>query len=117
MDATFLELQDAAVIDRALGERVKHFRLARGMSLDELGRQIGVTYQQVQKYERGTNRISASTLFRMTKVLDIRMHDFWQDLVDETMPKADVDREALSRIESSSVRREIAALIKILSIR
>lgn len=117
MNATFQELHDAAVIDRALGERVKYFRLARGMSLDELGRQIGVTYQQVQKYERGANRISASTLFRMTKVLDVRMHDFWQDLIDENMPKADVDREALSRIEDPSIRREIAALIKTLSIR
>jgi transcriptional regulator with XRE-family HTH domain len=53
------------------------FRLQRGMSQEKLADQLGVTFQQVQKYEKGTNRIGAGRLQRISEVLDIPIADFY----------------------------------------
>ena len=58
-------------IDIQVGHRIRIQRVARGMSQSALADQIGVTFQQVQKYEKGTNRVSASRLVRIAEVLDI----------------------------------------------
>ena len=57
--------------DLMVGIAVRRIRKAQGMSQEALGRGIGVTFQQVQKYERGANRISCSMLFRVAKVLGV----------------------------------------------
>lgn len=58
-------------IDVYVGARVKMRRTLLGMSQEKLGEAIGLTFQQVQKYERGLNRISASRLFDISKVLEV----------------------------------------------
>lgn len=57
--------------DRAVAVRVRALRLARGMTQSELGRRIGVSFQQVQKYESGANRIGAGRLQRIAEVFDV----------------------------------------------
>lgn len=57
-------------------------RTLLGMSQEKLGEAIGLTFQQVQKYERGTNRIGASRLFDLSKVLDVPIGFFFEDLGD-----------------------------------
>lgn len=57
--------------DRAVAVRVRALRLARGMSQAELGGRIGVSFQQVQKYETGANRIGAGRLQRIAEVFDV----------------------------------------------
>lgn len=56
-------------IDRYVGKRIRLARTLAGLSLDELARQIGVSYQQVQKYENGTNRVGAGRLHQIATVL------------------------------------------------
>ena len=51
-----------------------------GISQTDLGKALGVTFQQVQKYEKGTNRISASRLFNLSRVLDVPISFFFEDL-------------------------------------
>ena len=58
-------------IDVAVGLRLRTLRKAKGMSQQELGRALGITFQQIQKYERGTNRISASMLVRSARMLEV----------------------------------------------
>jgi transcriptional regulator with XRE-family HTH domain len=58
-------------IDRQVGGRVRTRRLMIGMSQEKLGEALGLTFQQVQKYEKGTNRISASRLHQIAKVLEV----------------------------------------------
>lgn len=58
-------------LDRHIGNRVRLARAVKRMSQEKLGEHLGVTFQQVQKYEKGTNRISASTLFQIAKVLEV----------------------------------------------
>ncbi len=57
-------------IDKEIGERVRVARLEKGLSQKALGAAIGLTFQQVQKYEKGTNRVSASRLRRVAEVLE-----------------------------------------------
>jgi transcriptional regulator with XRE-family HTH domain len=55
---------------KAMGARLRRFREASGLSQTELGEKLGVSYQQVQKYERGVSRLSVDTLLRLARALD-----------------------------------------------
>jgi transcriptional regulator with XRE-family HTH domain len=62
---------EAAALAREIGARLRYARKARGMSQSALGAAIGVSFQQVQKYELGTNRLSASALVLVARVLNV----------------------------------------------
>jgi len=63
-------------IDAHVGARVRLRRTLLGLSQEKLGAQLGLTFQQVQKYERGTNRISASRLHALSTILDVPVSFF-----------------------------------------
>lgn len=65
-------------VDIEVGQRIKIQRLAAGLSQTELGESIGVTFQQVQKYERGANRIGAGRLSQIARVLNVPVHSFFE---------------------------------------
>ena len=67
-------------IDIHVGSRVRLRRMLLGMSQEKLGEHLGLTFQQVQKYERGVNRIGASRLFDLSRVLDVPISFFFDDL-------------------------------------
>ncbi|CDI08664.1 helix-turn-helix domain-containing protein [Agrobacterium pusense] len=69
-------------IDQQIGAAVRDTRKARGMSQTELGNHIHVTFQQVQKYEKGTNRVAVSTLLDICRALDVAPIDILAGLVD-----------------------------------
>ena len=71
-------------IDVHVGGRVRLRRTLLGMSQEKLGEAIGLTFQQVQKYERGANRIGASRLFDLSRVLDVPVSFFFDDMSDDT---------------------------------
>jgi transcriptional regulator with XRE-family HTH domain len=64
-------------VDIEVGRRVRTFRLQKGLSQEKLGDQLGLTFQQVQKYEYGTNRIGAGRLQRIANILEIPVSDFF----------------------------------------
>ncbi len=64
-------------VDVHVGARLRVRRTLLGMSQTTLSEAMGLTYQQVQKYERGANRISASRLFALTRVLDVPIQFFF----------------------------------------
>ena len=63
--------------DLEVGRRVRTFRLQRGLSQEKLADQLGLTFQQVQKYEKGTNRIGAGRLQRIAEILGVTAADFF----------------------------------------
>jgi len=65
-------------IDRHVGARVRMRRMMIGMSQEKLGEALGLTFQQVQKYEKGTNRISASRLQQISETLSIPLAYFFK---------------------------------------
>jgi transcriptional regulator with XRE-family HTH domain len=64
-------------VDVEVGRRIRVQRMARGMSQTELGKRIGVTFQQVQKYEKGANRVGAGRLTRIATVLEVPVSTFF----------------------------------------
>lgn len=68
-----------------VGKRVRLRRTLLGMSQEQLGASLNITFQQVQKYERGANRISASRLWDISQILDVQISYFFDDMTDDTM--------------------------------
>jgi transcriptional regulator with XRE-family HTH domain len=106
-------------IDIHVGGRVRLRRTLLGMSQEKLGEMIGLTFQQVQKYERGTNRIGASRLYDLSRVLDVPIDFFYDDMPQETAGQsprlraglAESTPEAYSEADPMS-RRETLELIR-----
>src|SRR5919205_4612142 len=67
-------------IDVRVGARLRLRRNMLGLSQEKLGQAIGLTFQQVQKYERGANRIGASRLHELSRVLDVPVSFFFDDM-------------------------------------
>ena len=67
-------------IDKEVGSRVRMRRISIGMSQEKLGDMLGLTFQQVQKYEKGTNRISVARLVDIAKILDVNIHFFFNGI-------------------------------------
>ena len=75
-------------IDVHVGSRVRLRRTLLGLSQEKLGEALGLTFQQVQKYERGANRIGASRLFDLSCVLDVPISFFYDDISSDTSAKS-----------------------------
>jgi transcriptional regulator with XRE-family HTH domain len=108
------------VVDVTVGRNVRYIRNMIGMSQERLGAKLGLTFQQVQKYEKGTNRISASKLVAMSQALDCSIAQLFADVDASTnrVPLPNVSAEALrlarefDKIASASQRGAIVKLVE-----
>lgn len=82
-------------IDVNVGARVRLRRNMLGLSQEKLGEAIGLTFQQIQKYERGANRIGASRLHQLSRVLDVPVSFFYDNLDPVRAPSVDDSQQAL----------------------
>ncbi len=78
-------------VDKLVGQNISIFRKAKGISQTELGNSIGVTFQQVQKYENGVNRVSSSRLAKIAKTLDAPISSFF-DISAKSAAARSLDR-------------------------
>ncbi|NOV20422.1 XRE family transcriptional regulator [Ensifer adhaerens] len=110
-------------VDVTVGHNVRRIRNMIGMSQETLGAKLGLTFQQVQKYEKGTNRISASKLVAISQALDCDIGQFFAD-VDistntATLPKVSAAALKLAgefdKIASHSQRVAVAKLVESLA--
>lgn len=116
-------------VDVHVGKRVRHRRWLIGMTQQQLAEQVGIKFQQIQKYETGANRISASRLWDIAEALDVPVSFFFEGL-DETQKTdagkksvpADLmgDKEALDLVRSyyaipENQRRRLFELARVLS--
>jgi transcriptional regulator with XRE-family HTH domain len=88
---------DRHAIDVFVGQRVREARKAQGMSQTALSQALELTFQQVQKYERGTNRVAASTLFSIAQILGRPVAWFFEGLEDEPLESRAPDTVAFNR--------------------
>ena len=72
-------------VDLHVGKRVRLRRTLLGMSQEQLGTELNITFQQVQKYERGANRVSASRLWDISQILDVPINYFFDDMTENTI--------------------------------
>jgi transcriptional regulator with XRE-family HTH domain len=124
-------------VDVHVGSRVRYRRMIVGMSQEKLGEKMNLTFQQIQKYEKGTNRIGASRLFQLSKILDVPVGYFFEDAFPSSAPAnvhglhepeqetflldflnsregLDLNR-AFAKIQDSKVRRRVIDLVRALS--
>ncbi|WP_404969458.1 helix-turn-helix domain-containing protein [Thalassospira profundimaris] len=83
-------------VDIHVGARVRLRRTLLGMSQEKLGEAIGLTFQQVQKYERGANRVGASRLYDLSRVLEVPVSFFFDDMPEEVSSKSVHERREMS---------------------
>ncbi len=100
-------------VDAHVGQRVRMRRTLLGMSQEKLGEAIGLTFQQVQKYERGSNRISAGTLYRLGQVLDVPVSFFFDCYDDPDHARPVSSRDDYSSINDSQISRREARLLRL----
>ncbi len=125
-------------VDVHVGSRVRYRRMIIGMSQEKLGEKMNLTFQQIQKYEKGTNRIGASRLFQLSKILDVPVGYFFEDAFANSAPSnqlqglrepeqeavlldflnsregLDLNR-AFAKIHDPKVRRRVIDLVRALS--
>ena len=83
-------------VDIHVGARVRLRRTLLGMSQEKLGEAIGLTFQQVQKYERGANRIGSSRLYDLSRVLDVPVAFFFDDMPDTVAASSPAQRRGMA---------------------
>ncbi len=113
-------------IDRHIGSRVRARRIMLGMSQERLADALGLTFQQVQKYEKGVNRIGASRLLQIAGILDVSIEFFFEglpglraggfagdSLVAEFLTRSESDRlvRGFLRLKDEEARRKVADLV------
>ena len=114
-----VEIQGPRPVDVHVGERVRTYRTLSGMSQEALGECLGLTFQQVQKYERGWNRISASRLWSMSQLFGVPVSAFYEG-IGKRGPKAQGvrhKRETLELVRAFSacpghIQNHLLSLIK-----
>jgi len=110
-------------LDIEVGRRVRALRLEKGMSQEKLGNQLARTFQQIQKYENGTNRIGAGRLQRIAKILGVSVSALYPDPVPAGRTSQEVAElidtssslrllRAYSRMRSPSLQRALTTLVE-----
>ncbi len=116
-------------VDVHVGKRVRHRRWLVGMTQQQLAERVGIKFQQIQKYETGANRVSASRLWDIADALDVQISFFFEGLEQETDQKNGADsvpndlmgdKEALDLVRSyyaipENQRRRLFELARVLS--
>jgi len=82
LGGTTMKATRANAVDAAVGARIRNLRLRNKLSQTDLGRQVGVTFQQIQKYEKGTNRVSAGRLAELAKFFDLPVTAFYSEVAE-----------------------------------
>lgn len=105
-------------VDIHVGERLELARQSMGVTQQELGEALGVTFQQVQKYLRGTNRISAGKLYEAARFLNVEIGFFFAGLDDETDENSrdayDVLLRDAARLPDLDVREALMSMVGLL---
>jgi transcriptional regulator with XRE-family HTH domain len=86
---TLSPVADLHPLDSHIGSRLRLRRNILGLSQERLAESLGLTFQQVQKYERGSNRISASRLYAISKLLNVPFGFFFEDMGEYSLPSAE----------------------------
>ncbi len=110
-------------VDRLVGIRITALRKARGMSQTALGNAVGVTFQQVQKYEKGQNRVGAGRLREIARLLEVPVSAFFEESESRANTQEDVFGflsgngaidllRAYAQIDDEQMRRDVLALVR-----
>jgi len=96
-------------VDIHVGKNIRVFRLAKGLSQTAVGDALGITFQQIQKYERGVNRVGSSRLAKLSHILSVPVNRFFEDAgVRGSDATSEVIADLLSRPHAIRMLRALA---------
>ena len=119
-----MRLKGKSQIDRAIGQRLRAYRLAAGMSQAAVGDHLGVSFQQIQKYEKGVNRLSGARLVAVTNLLHVKpelllgtngsgpSQDEFAALNDRHINKIVIALNQLSREQRQAVAKSVLSMVR-----
>jgi transcriptional regulator with XRE-family HTH domain len=126
--------KSTSLIDKEIGSRVRMRRMTMGMSQEKLGEMLGLTFQQVQKYEKGTNRISVGRLVDIANILGVGIDFFFNGIKSKRAGPGFAEEDALpyasevmstpeglqlirtfATIKNAKVRRSLVQLVSVLA--
>ena len=90
-------------IDKHLAEQIRSLRIAAEMSQASLGQELGVTFQQIQKYESGKNRLSAARLYEICQIFDVPIVSMFED-IPNSAPALKKTRPTAPRVQRKTRR-------------
>lgn len=105
--------------DIHVGKRLREVRIMRGLTQTQLGEKLGISFQQCQKYEKGTNRIGASRLWHLCEILDTPISFYFEGLGDKGAEDEKISRRALQlakeldRIDDDDVKTNFLRLLRV----
>ena len=100
-------------VDVHVGARVRLRRTLLGFSQEKLGNALGLTFQQIQKYERGANRIGSGRLYRISQIFDVPVSFFFDELPDAVVAGTRSVDTSLAKVETDHLsRRETLELVR-----
>ena len=116
--------KSATRTDKLIGQKIRAHRLSKGMTQGQLGETLGVTFQQILKYENGTNRVGSGRLYKIAEVLDVPVFTFFESekhsnksrasspygLLDDAMSMQMV--KEFAKIKEKKTRRSLLALVE-----
>jgi len=106
-------LQKIGPVDRHIAAKLKKFRIEKGVGLEELGELTGVSFQQLQKYEKALNKISASKLFEIAHALNQPMNAFFDGLkISGKFYNVKIKSEKMRKKESDEMNKDLLPLIR-----
>ncbi len=100
-------------IDGHVGQRIRERRVLSGMTQEKLGVAIGLTFQQVQKYERGANRVSASRLYDVARALDVPVSYFFDQFAERTEATGTSEAAEKSDEAGDILKRETLEFVRV----
>ena len=98
--------RSAGPIDRYFGDRLRARRIMTKMSQEDLGKSLGVSFQQIQKYEKGTNRLSAAMMVRVAEILNVDVGYFYSE-IPKTKRSGEMETPALTEIAMAAHGRRL----------
>lgn len=104
-------------VDIHVGKRVKEIRTVRGLTQSNVAEHLGISFQQLQKYETGANRVSASRMFELSKLLNVSPSFFFEGLEGEkyeTMPPMDMETARIASVLSSITNEKLKSRLNTL---
>jgi len=111
-------------VDRTIGRNVRVYRVAKGLSQSDLANQLGISFQQLQKYEKGTNRIGSGRLLKIAQILNVDIAAFFEGCGEraelktvgafDELAKPDSLRliQAFAEIDNLQIRRCLVQLVE-----
>ena len=119
----------AQTVDAHVGQKIRERRNEQGLKQTEVADALGVTFQQVQKYERGTNRVGASRLFDLSRILEVKIQHFFEGLENQASnPNNNMENhlhliepttielvEAYYKVNNPHIRRNILSTIRFIA--